>query len=458
MKPVSSIRKSFLSLSLSLSLFMAPAAALAANATIVQEPTATVESALAAEYELFLQEKFGISVSQNMTKGDFIEAVAQIVSAETDGETEVVFSDLASTDSLYPAAAALYQQGILAGPAVNIDEPLTPEVAIWIAVRAAGLKELAYTYPQEKVEKALSQLNLDASQYGTKPGQELAAAVDTGLLPVEFYGEIATSETASSALSNVLLGQVLSFTNQYKQYIGYVSDPNIFAQLYSAYATSDLIQSPELQEIVDTALKQDKVTGYNLKDSRYDSNFVDSLSLTYGHDNIKHAIQLIGLLRSEGLDAKVQFEPKTSAFIYLSEWGEPVETDNYKVVQIENGNYIAYAKEYDISFEFNTVADKAKFQDIILAYAKKNSDDTTGLIASSWWQPLYYSMTELDDYKMISNHLIQKGNYYAQSFSLNEASEDIVESFQSIDPSVQVKTYQFWVDEPFYNYLTGGYM
>jgi hypothetical protein len=198
------------------------------------------------------------------------------------------------------------------------------------------------------------------------------------------------------------------------------------------------------------------VTGYNLKDSRFDPNFIDSLSITYGHSDIKHAVQLIGLLRSEGIDAKVQFEPKTSAFIYLSEWGVPVPDSNNQYKKLANGNYIASAKEFDISFQFADAADKERFQPIILQYAKKNSEDAKGLIASSWWQPLYYSLTELKDYDVITNNKIKGGGpYYAQSFSLNEKSAAIAAGFSSIDPAVKVETYKFWVDRPFYNYLTG---
>jgi hypothetical protein len=108
---------------------------------------------------------------------------------------------------------------------------------------------------------------------------------------------------------------VLIFKDQYKHYIGNTNDDDIYTKLLDAYRTSNIIKAPELQTIVDSALKQNLATGYNLKDSRYNSNFIESLSLVYGHENINHAIQLIGLLRSEGIQAKVQFEPKTSAFI-----------------------------------------------------------------------------------------------------------------------------------------------
>jgi len=175
------------------------------------------------------------------------------------------------------------------------------------------------------------------------------------------------------------------------------------------------------------------------------------LSLIYGHSDFKHAIQLIGLLRSEGLNAKVQFEPKTSAFIYLAEWGDP----GPNVVQIENGNFISYAKEYDLEFEFANAADKAAFQDVILTYAKKNEDGQAGLIVESWWQPLYYSQTELKDYEVITNNFITDPDspYTVNPFSLNEDSAKVIAGLKAIDPNVIVTPIQFWVDKPFFRYL-----
>jgi hypothetical protein len=124
-------------------------------------------------------------------------------------------------------------------------------------------------------------------------------------------------------------------------------------------------------------------------------------------------------------------------------------------VQIENGNYIEYAKEYDIAFEFNSVNDKSRFNKIVFSYAKKNEKNQAGLLYESWWQPLYYSLTELKDYKKISNNKISEGNLYAQSFSLKEQSANVSAGFKKIDSAVKVKTYDFWVDGPFYNYLNG---
>ncbi|MFH5186526.1 hypothetical protein ACHHV8_30105 [Paenibacillus sp. TAB 01] len=414
-----------------------------------------------SEYRQYLQDNYAITLPSTLTRGDFIQDVAKTLRLEpaaADGK----FDDLQPGEPLYAAALALNQRGILTSSSVAASQPLTEEAAVFIALKAADLKELAYTYPEAKAASALTKLHIDypngnGHALTLQAAQELAAAVDTGLLPAAYYDGFRLGQPASDEFSAVLLGQLLSFKGEYKNYLGSVNDADIYSKLYKAYKAENLIQVSELQSVVDEALKQNLVTGYNLKDSRFSANFDAKLSLTYGHDDITHAVQLIGLLRSEGIEAKVQLEPKTSAFIYLKEWGEPKQTDSYKVVQIENGNFIAYAKEYDIAFEFNTSEQKAKFQELVFQYAKKNSEDAPGLIASSWWQPLYYSLTEIQDYKEIANNKITKGPYYAQSFSLPNQTETIAAGLKKLSPDVQVESYRFWVDTPFYNYLLGDY-
>lgn len=428
-----------------------------------QAPSVYTESA--ADYAQFLQAKYNIQLPKQLTKGDFIKAIATILEADqaapatdeaSDSEVKAPsFTDLKSNDSAYKTAVSLYNNGILSGTEVRANDKLSTYAAVFIAVKAAGFKELAYTYPEDKTAKALAKLGISPSRVQGQAAQELAAAIDTGLIPENLYPALRKGGEASSDFANILLGRVLTSQGKYKNEIGRSGDADIYSKLYAAYRTADLIEAPDLRTIVDQALRNDLVTGYNLKDSRFNSNFIDELTLTYGHDDIKHAVQLIGLLRSEGIDADVQFQPKTSAFIYLKEWGEPKETPDYKVTQIENGNYIAYAKEYDIQFEFNNTADKARFNDIILKYAKKNSDDTSALIHASWWQPLYYSPTALAEYPVIANNKISLGNYYAQSFSLKENSKAIQEGFRKLAPDADISSYTFWVDHPFFNYLNG---
>ncbi|MCM3784647.1 hypothetical protein M3231_16915 [Neobacillus mesonae] len=413
----------------------------------------------AAGYIQFLHNKYGIYFSDSMTRGEYIEAVAKIVDFKPEEESFPEFADLSASDLLYPAAAKLYSAGILTSLNVNADAPLTPLSALYIAVKAAGISELGYTYPQNKVDSSLNILGLskDRFQHNQSAAAEIAAAVDTGLLPSPLYSQARGALPATAEYASVLLGRVLEFNGDYKHSIGRTSDEDIISKLYNAYDTSDLIQAPELRKVVNQALEAGQVTGYNLKDRRYDSNFIEPLTLTYGHDDIKHAKQLIGLLQSEGIQADVSFQPKTSAFIYLREWGEPKETENYKVEQIANGNYIAYAKEYDLSFEFDTAADKIRFNDILLAYAKKNSDDQSGLLHASWWQPLYYSSTAIQDYSPITNNTIVQGNYYAQSFTLSSDAKVVAAAFRELAPDADVESHKLWVDVPFYNYLLGDY-
>jgi len=400
-------------------------------AAIAQPASVSPISAQAKEYGVFLKEKFGVTVSDKPTRGQFVSALNAILASA-------------------PGSTALSATG-------KSMERLKASEAVQLALSASDLEELAATYSADKTMKTLAALKLNwkSNAYATDKARALAAAVDAGLLNSEYYAEIRNDGSVSQAFATVLLGKVLEARGQYKHYLGYSSDADIYAKLNNAYRTSDIIQAAELRKIVDEALKQDLVTGYNLKDGRYDANFIDSLSLVYGHSDFKHAVQLIGLLRSEGIKAKVQFEPKTSAFIYLQEWGDPGVSELYEVVQIENGNYIEYAKEYDLAFEFASAADKYRFNDIVLRYAKKNEENQAGLIYGSWWQPLYYSLTELKDYKKISNNKIAAGSYYAQSFSLKSQSAAVTAGFKQLDPSATVESYDFWVDGPFYNYLQG---
>ncbi|QRG65322.1 hypothetical protein [Brevibacillus choshinensis] len=413
----------------------------AGPSTTVPAPALTlVQSAKATnEYSTYIQQQYGIQLSGTVSREQFASALSKL---------EASISSISEKD-----AAA---KGFLAAGAA----PFTIGEAISAVVKAADLKELAATYSDEKVNAALKKAEIAYEKGGglsAQNAQELAVAIDTGLISAAQLKAAKVTGAVSADLAYQFLGKVTEFSGHYKNYLGTVGEEGIYGKLAQAWYESQIIKAGELQELVDTALKQNLITGYNLKDAAFDPHFDPALTITYGHSDLIHAIQLIGLLKSEGIDAKVQFEPKTSAFIYLKEWGEPVQTDDYQVVQIENGNYIAYAKEYDLSFEFASVDEKKRFQPLILKYAKKDSEDAVGLLKGSWWQPLYHSRTELADYPVITNNLLKDGRYIVQSFSLNDQSAKVVQGFKKLDSQVEIETYQFWVDQPFYNYLLGEY-
>ncbi|NRR00885.1 hypothetical protein HP570_01370 [Brevibacillus sp. RS1.1] len=392
-----------------------------------------------AEWNSFLQQQYGVTFDKTVTREQFEKALLKIVSATT----SISEKDLSAKTFL---------------PASKDSSKLLVWEAVSAAAKAAELKELGYTYSEEKVATALKKTGISYKKGGTltlQAAQELAVAVDTGLVSANALKSASVEGAVTAELASQLLAKVAEFHGSAKNYLGTIADEEIFGKLAQAWNESQIIKAGELQELVDKGLKQNLITGYNLKDAAFDPHFDPQRTITYGHSDIAHAIQLIALLKSEGVDAKVQFEPKTSAFIYLKEWGEPVQTADYQVVQIENGNYIAYAKEYDLSLEFDSVEAKKKFQPLVLKYAKRDQEDMTGLLKASWWQPLYHSRTELADYAVITNNVLKDGRYVVQSFSLNEESPKVVEGFQKLNAKVKVETYKFWVDQPFFHYLNG---
>lgn len=362
-----------------------------------------------------------------------------------------------------PLAVALFlilaTLGAGAQPVPTADFTTAPDAikAVTLAVQAADLSQLGASYPATKVAKTLAKVGLRAKDFDPATAQALAGAVDAGLVTADVAAQVKTGARVDRKLADALAQGVANLTGHGKRYLGRVSDKDIIPRITDALAQADLIQAPELRAAAEGVLKQKVITGYNLKDSRYDPRFDPALSLTYGHSDVLHAVQLIALLRSEGLDALVQVEPKTSAFLYLKEWGPTgPSTADTQFVPLDDGNAIEYAREFDLSFEFATAADKARFQPIVLAYAKKNTKDQTGLIAGSWWQPLYFSTQALADYEPITNNKIVGDPYYAQSFSLDKDSAAVVAAFQKAAPDRKVVTVPLWVDHPFVNYLNGG--
>lgn len=400
------------------SVFLLPAVFVSAQSSDVAtlcEPTTA--------YADFLSDQFDLSFSGEVTQSDFRAALVTLL-GEVEAPAELDFDGFTGLEAVL---TSLYY--------VNLDE-------------------LAFTYPEDKVDESLEgvTVNLDLTP---ERRQELAAAFDTGLYDPVCTGDFDLSAPLDSQLADYLLGRVLELTGQYKNYVGYVNDPDIYNRLVYAWNSFDQVFDPELQAPAVNLIREGVITGYNLKRTSLDSNFDPDLSIVYGHANIAHARQLIGLLRSENLNVRVLLEPKTSAFLYLAEWGEPGTSPSFRVEALDDGNYIAYAKEFDLAFEFSSIQDRDRFDSIILAYAKKDADDEPGLILGSWWQPLYSSRVVLPDYIEVTNNVVVLGDFYLQSFSLTENSDAIISSFQAAYPDGNIETWDLWVNVAFHNYLLG---
>lgn len=335
--------------------------------------------------------------------------------------------------------------------AINADGFTTLE-ALLTTLYFVNVDELGYTYPEDKVAAVLDDWN--AGDQSMERQQELAAAIDTGLLGETCQG-IDFSAEADPAFANYLIYKTLVFTGNYKHFLGYSTDADIYNKIYFTWNSFDQVLMPEFQVPANELIKTGVITGYNVKRIDLEPGFDPELTIVYGHSNIAHAIQLIGLLRSEAMEAKVLLEPKTSAYLYMAEWGEPSPTPEFQVEPLEDGNYIAYAKEYDLAFEFDDTDDRLRFDAIIKAYAQKNEQDQPGLLFGSWWSPLYSTYVPMDGYTAVKNTIAFGPEVYIQSFSLVEDAEALAAEFATAYPETEIATSDLWVNEAFYIYLKG---
>lgn len=336
--------------------------------------------------------------------------------------------------------------------AINPDYNNEGSNMVEAAIYAANYSELLGIYDAKKI-KARKTWYYTESIKGIKDAS-LFAFLDSGLGNIEIFkdGKITADE------ANVILLNVAAALGKSRHYIGFTTDEDINIKMRDAFDSFVLFDDEKLNSIGAELVKNQIVTGYNLKSDIYNASFLNDYTITYGHDNIDHAIQLIALLNSEGIIARIQLEPKISIYQYLLEWGPiPEPSSRYRVEKESDDLYLVHAVEYDMKLEFSKKRDKDKFDALINKNAKKNSDnpELIGLIKGSWWQPLYTSSTSLKgDYESIINNRLIHNGYSINSFTV--ASEML--DFSSItdeDDSMTSENIPLYVNKAFYNYLVG---
>ena len=356
--------------------------------------------------------------------------------------------------------AALVKIG---GSELEYGDPFTVGQAVKASVSAAGLKELALTYSAEKANAAVAgcgKVQADFLPY-------VACALDSSLASSTWdFSAALDADTAAQLLMNAV-----DLSGQGRSYLGDVSDPDIGQKLRSAWATFGNFNDDKLYQLGTDLVLQGASTGYNVKYDGYNAKFLPGYTLTYGHSDITHAVQLVALLSSEGVNAKVALEPKTSIYEYDVSWGDPAKltmTPTYEVKAIDGGRYLCYATEYDMKLEFDTVAEKNGFDAIVGQYAKKwdtNTDadgkPTTPLLSEAWWQPLYYSTVPLESdadgaYVSIKDNTIHNGPYTLHSFSTADGTAAIAKVAKEKAADLTVEPVDLYVNKAFHNYLTGA--
>lgn len=336
-------------------------------------------------------------------------------------------------------------------------------------VEAANYKELAMTYKDSKVEERLYFEGLDEPE---ENGAYIATALDAGLISNAEARQYIENKPVTKEMAVSLLMQVADANGLGQNYLGYSDDENIDAKLENAWNSFSIYDDEVLSSIGKKMVESKITTGYNLKNEAYNANFLPELTLQYGHSDIKHAHQLVALLNSENIYAKVQLEPKVSIYEYLLDWGEiPESTKTYQVKKFSDDLYLVYALEYDLQLEFETKEDRNAFHSVIETYAKKydeNKNDMAGLIYGAWWQPLYSttaSTMNKEEYKEIKDYIITHDNYSIHTFCLLEdetkveknLKQALKEEIKKEENELQLESKTRYVNNAFYRYLQGDY-
>lgn len=311
------------------------------------------------------------------------------------------------------------------------------------SVNKLEMTELSNTYSKEKIERSLK----GYKKLKKEKLEELASKAVLVDLQAITVDDLNYSKNINLKLENY----ISNFKDISENSLGNISDKNIIERINRKYSTFKVIEKNSLIDSLNIALAKKLTTGYNIKIKSTYANFNPELSLSYGHNGIKHANQLIALMKSEGLDAKVQIEPKTSAYLHMPDWGEPA-TPN---IVMEDGQIVITPLEYDLQFEFKDKADKMKFIQLIDKYAKKDEVDEENLIYDAWWQP-FLQTEKIDGFEKLIVNIASEEEYEAYVLTLPEKSDALIKELAK-NKNLKLKTKEVYVNPSFYRFMLGEY-
>lgn len=311
------------------------------------------------------------------------------------------------------------------------------------SVNKLEMTELSNTYSKEKIERSLK----GYKKLKKEKLEELASKAVLVDLQAITVDDLNYSKNINLKLENY----ISNFKDISENSLGNISDKNIIERINRKYSTFKVIEKNSLIDSLNIALAKKLTTGYNIKIKSTYANFNPELSLSYGHNGIKHANQLIALMKSEGLDAKVQIEPKTSAYLHMPDWGEPA-TPN---IVMEDGQIVITPLEYNLQFEFKDKADKMKFIQLIDKYAKKDEVDEENLIYDAWWQP-FLQTEKIDGFEKLVVNIASEGEYEAYVLTLPEKSDALIKELAK-NKNLKLKTKEVYVNPSFYRFMLGEY-
>jgi uncharacterized membrane protein len=328
--------------------------------------------------------------------------------------------------------------------------------AMCLLLSSGGLKELAATYSEAKIEKSLEGFHHETVKAGLtkEEKQALALAIDLNLI---FKGRLLAIDLRAALdldFAFHLLENIQAFRKSDKNFIGYITENDIISKLQNRWDRAAKVSSETLEPVMKRAVAKQILRGYHIKKKSELANFDEDLKIIYSHSNFKHIKQLMGLLVSENFQAKIQLEPKHSSFLYLDEWER---TPDLNLEPIAGGFSIAHKHEFDVVIEFASKEQRDRFHDIIEAFAKRESSKEQNLLFESWYQPLFCSEVPVEGYYKICNLSIGDETYVVHTYCKEQESEAIKDWFKSESGGLNLSLTSLWVNDAFFRYLDGGF-
>jgi len=334
------------------------------------------------------------------------------------------------------------------------DGAISNLIAIDSMIAAAGLRELSSTYSEDKIKKSLENLvpGLEEIIPDEEEKQSLALAVDLNLI---FKGRLMILDLTTPLEQDFachLLENARALKQKEKRVIGYLTQPDLIGKMQEKWFNSDKLSCEGIELVMNHAVVNQIISGYQIKYRKELANFDEELKLTYSHSNFRHVKQLVGLLIGEGIQAKVQLEQKTSSFVYLDEWER---LPDLNLEECDNGFSIAHKKEFDIVFEFSTTGQRDLFHSLIAEYAKLDDNQDKKRLYESWYQPLFCSTVPVTNYQKIINLNYSDEKYLVCTYCKEEDKDKILAFFG--EQSFNFTASPLWVNDAFYRYLEGDY-
>ena len=309
------------------------------------------------------------------------------------------------------------------------------------AVDALDFSELSATFDKQKVRKILG-----------KKGRKLAAEEARAAAVLVSLGVLEPRDIGQSEKAAAKIAAFVSVVNaRHPALMGRIGDASVLHHMASAFHYDELLDDNVFLERLDKALAEGVLTGYDLRMKGVFDNFPPGHTFVYSQSNLLHLQQLVTLLASEDIHGWVYLTPKVSAFLYRDDWGPA----GNNVKTLPGGVRVVQGREVAAMFQFDASEDRTRFHEVMLRYAKKDSDDEQGLIASSWWQPFYYSDRMMEGFKPISLLVISSDRHEATLTITEEKTSGVVAALA--DLPWQSRIDRVWVNPAFFRFLNGGY-